>query len=84
MPKLKASATEQRNRQTQAMIDYGMSRYKLGWDDLGKVMQCDPRTVRHKRQYPETLNLADLRALIKCFKFTEDQAMELLGVENEI
>lgn len=81
MPRLKATAAELQDRKTQAVFDYGMTMSKLNWNELGKRIHRDERTVRKKRQNPETFTLGDIRGIVKAFHLSDEQIIEFLGIK---
>lgn len=80
MPRLKPTARELNNRSTQAVFDYTISKYGLGYDTIAKHFCCTSRTVHNKRNHPETLTLGEIRAFIQLGKLTDEQIIEFLGV----
>lgn len=80
MPKLKPSKTEVQNRKTRAVINYGMSKEAVTDNELAKRICRTNRTVRNKKQQPETFTLEELRILIKVLKLNDSQIVELIGL----
>lgn len=82
MSTLKPSNTELQNRRTRAIISYGMDKQGLTNADLAKAAGITERTVRKRRQYPETLTMFEMRAWCRILKLDEKQQAQLIGVQE--
>ena len=81
MPKVKATAVQQRNRTSQAIIDYSMTKEALSFEQVGKHIHRDKRTVQKKRQDPETFTLGDIRGMAQLFHWTKEDLCKFVGME---
>ena len=78
MPRIRATAAEVTNRNTQAMFDYGMTKENLDFEEIGKYINRDKRTVQKKRQHPETFTLSDIRGFVKLAKFSDEDVLKFV------
>lgn len=79
MPRLKATRQEEQNKQSTAIIKYGMALQGVNYTDLGRVLGVTDRQVRNKVNDPSILTMRDIRTLIRVLKFNEEEIIKLLG-----
>ena len=80
MPKIKPTDTELLNRQTRAVISYGMDKMAISEPELAKSINRDVRTLQRKRQHPENITLSDIRIFVRLFKLSDEQVINMLGI----
>lgn len=78
--KEKLNETEMQNRKTRAIISYGMNKEAVTDADIAKRICRTSRTIRNKKEHPETFTLEELRILVKALKLNEQQVIELIGL----
>ena len=79
MPRLKPTRQEEQNKQSTAIILYGMALNDLDYKDLSKVLGVTDRQVRNKVNNPSSLTMRDIRTLIRVLKFNDEETIKLLG-----
>lgn len=82
MSKLKPGETEEANRRTRAIINYGMSKENITDLEIARRTCHTDRTIRNKKKRPETFTLAELRILINMLRLDEAQIVELIGIKR--
>ena len=82
MPKPKLSESEKQNRRTRAAISHNMEQFGITDEDLAKRFGRTVRTIQNKRKNPDTIPLRELRILVKCLKMTDEQIIELIGING--
>ena len=78
MPRIRATAMEVVNRNTQAIFDYGMTKENLDFEKIGNYINRDKRTVQKKRQNPETFTLGDIRGFVKLAKLSDEDVLRFV------
>lgn len=79
MPRLKPTRQEEQNKQSTAIILYGMALNDLDYKDLSKVLGVTDRQVRNKVNNPSSLTMRDIRTLIRVLRFNDEETIKLLG-----
>ena len=81
MPRLKPSATELHNRQTQAVFDYAVQKERLDYDVIAKNCGCTSRTIQKKKKNPESMTLKEIRIFARLGKLTDAQLVEFIAAK---
>jgi hypothetical protein len=76
MPKLRASPTEQNNREIIAKIRYGMEMQQVTHEELALAVRITKQTLYHRYKRPDEFRLCELRQVSKKLHVP---ILELLG-----
>ena len=78
MPKLKPDPREEARRVVRACLANNMALYNLEDEQVALKLQMVPKTLRNKRNRPETFTLAELWGAAQTLKFSPVQAASIV------
>lgn len=78
MPKLKQSDYEMMNREVRAALMAGQERKDMDSSATAKCLGVCKETYLRRNRNPEKFTLADLRILIRVFKFTDEEILKMV------